>query len=72
MSRRSQVITASALTVIGLAAIAANYVPLATAPLNAFTIGATSASFDFTKIFLWTGAALLVVSALLYIRASAD
>ena len=72
MSKRSQVVLASVLMVVGLGAIAGKiFLP----PLNACGVndfcGAT-ANFDFTKLFLWGGAILLVVSAFLYIRASAE
>ena len=59
--------TASALMVIGLSFLAMNFV----APtLNAVSIG--PAGTDLTQYFLWGGVGLLVVSALLYIRASAE
>jgi len=65
MNKRTQVVTASALAVISLTALAGSFVPL-----NAAGIGGTG--FDYTKIFLWGGGILLVISALLYIRASAE
>ena len=67
-SKRSQVVLASVLMVFGLVFLAGKvFLP----PLNAVGVGG-AAGFDYTKIFLWGGAALLVVSALLYIRASAE
>jgi len=65
MSRRSQVILASAITVVGLAALIGSPV------LNAAGVNGTTGT-DYTKIFLWAGGILLVISAFLYIRASAE
>ncbi len=59
---------ASALAVAGLGFIGANIG--GGVFLSAASFG--QAGTDLTKYLLWGGAALLVVSALLYIRASAD
>jgi len=66
MSKRSQVVAASALTVVSVFLVGASFVPL-----DAASVGVAS-GFDYTKILLWAGAILLVISALLYIRASAE
>ena len=67
MSRRTQVVAASALTVLGFAGLAMTAFG---GDLRAASI--SQAGFDLTKIFLWSGVGLLIASALLYIRASAD
>ena len=68
MTKRSQVVMASALLVAGggLAGVAA----MGGTTLSAASVG--QAGIDLTKYFLWGGVALLVVSALLYLRASAE
>lgn len=66
MSRRSQVVLASAMLVIGVGFFAINLA----GGLNAASFG--QAGTDITKYFLWGGVGLLVISALLYIRASAE
>lgn len=70
MSRRTQVVTASALLVVGVALVSTRFIPGATTPLNAIGVGGSS--IDFAKYFLWGGAVLLVISAFLYIRASSE
>ena len=68
MSKRTQVVLASALMVVGIGLFTVNF---AGGPeLTALSLEGTG--FDLTKYFLWGGVGLLVVSALLYIRASAD
>ena len=68
MTKRSQVVMASALLVagVGLAGVAG----MGGTTLSAASVG--QAGIDLTKYFLWGGVALLVVSALLYLRASAE
>jgi len=68
MTKRSQVVMASALLVagVGFAVVAVT----GGTTLSAASVG--QAGIDLTKYFLWGGVALLVVSALLYLRASAE
>lgn len=67
MSRRTQVVTASALTVLGFVGLAMTALG---GELKAVSLNQTG--LDSAKISLWGGIGLLVISALLYIRASAD
>ena len=68
MTKRSQVVMASALLVagVGLAGVAG----MGGTTLSAASVG--QAGIDLTKYFLWGGVALLVLSAFLYLRASAE
>ena len=68
MTKRSQVVMASALLVVGISFFVINVA--GGAPLSAASVG--QAGIDLTKYFLWGGVGLLVISALLYIRASAE
>ena len=68
MTKRSQVVMASALLIVGIGFFAINLV--GGPSLSAASVG--QAGIDLSKYFLWGGGGLLVVSALLYIRASAD
>lgn len=68
MSKRTQVVLASASMVVGLAFFTITFV--GGPDLKAASVG--QAGIDLTKYFLWGGVGLLVISALLYIRASAD
>lgn len=66
MTKRSRVIGATALAVIGVAVLAGGFNPT----LNA--AGIAERSFDLTRYLVWGGAAALVTSALLFISASAE
>lgn len=68
MTRKSQVVLASAMLVVGISFLVINIA--GGASLSAASVG--QAGIDLTKYFLWGGLGLLVISALLYIRASAD
>jgi len=68
MSRRSQVVVASALLVVGVGFFTIN--AFGGQSLSAASVG--ESGIDLTKYFLWGGVGLLVISALLYIRASAE
>lgn len=68
MSRRSQVVLASAMLVTGISFAVIS--GTGGSELSAASVG--QAGIDLTKYFLWGGVGLLVISALLYIRASAD
>ncbi|MCR4278144.1 MAG: hypothetical protein NUV80_05705 [Candidatus Berkelbacteria bacterium] len=67
MSKRTQVVLAGASMVVGLAFITIKFV--GGSSLEAASVG--QAGIDLTKYFLWGGDGLLLISALLYIRASA-
>lgn len=69
MNRRTKVISASALTVLGIAVLSGQLF-LGDAQLQAATVGQTS--IDIAKYFLWAGVGLIVVSALMFIGASSD
>ncbi|MDO8650385.1 MAG: hypothetical protein Q7K33_03725 [Candidatus Berkelbacteria bacterium] len=68
MTKRSQVVMASALLVVGISFFVINIA--GGASLSAASVG--QAGIDLTKYFLWGGVGLLVISALLYLRASAE
>jgi len=69
MNRRSKVVTAGALTVIGVALLAGNLIG-GDVQLQASAVG--QLSLDSTKYFLWAGIGLIVVSALMFIGASSE
>ncbi|QQG49966.1 MAG: hypothetical protein HZB70_00010 [Candidatus Berkelbacteria bacterium] len=66
MNKRTRVISATALAVVGVAILAGGFNP----SLNA--AGIAESSFDLTKYLVWGGAGALGVSALLFISASAE
>lgn len=68
MTKRTQVVLASALLVAGMGF--AGVAVMGGTTLSAASVG--QAGIDLTKYFLWGGVGLLVISALLYLRASAE
>lgn len=68
MHRRSRVITATMFSVIGVTLLV--FSQLGGGQLEAATIAQTG--YNWAKIMVWSGAGLLMVSALLFISANAE
>lgn len=69
MTKRFRIISASALAVAGIAVLAGGFLP-GTTTLNASGVAETG--FDLTKYLIWGGVGALIISALLFISASAE
>ena len=68
MSKRFQLVSATILLIVGAVGLMGSY--LGGGELTAASVAETG--FDLTKIFIWGGAAALILSALLFIGASAE
>jgi hypothetical protein len=68
MNRRGKIVGASVLAVIGVVLMATDF--LGGSNLQAASVGSTGT--DYAKLFIWIGVVALVISALLFISASAE
>jgi len=68
MTKRFQVISATLLVIVGAVGLVGSY--LGGGELSAASV--SQIGFDLTKILIWGGVGALIVSALLFISASAD
>ena len=68
MGRRTRVVGATSLMLVGALAIIASYV----GGTDLKAVGVEQAGFDVAKYLIWGGAGLMMVSALLFISASAE
>jgi len=68
MTKRSRVVGATIMTILGIAILS---LPLV-GGTELKAAGVDQVGYDFTKIFIWVGVGLLVLSALLFISTNTD
>lgn len=67
MSKRIRVVTAVALAIIGAAILATTFA----GPLHASGVN-EAVGFDLSKLFLWGGAGIVILSAVIFLSVSGD